>query len=171
MKNSQEKGEWISIPILEPPCNIKNFKCSDEPAWSDIEELVMKTYFVLKDSHNNYWFKTQEHEYRVSSSACDSEKMIKCTTFEEAELEAIKIIKQDVCWYGITNKVFIQIMIIDEEKEAEIIEEANKTALFLLKHGIDEEKETVEKEKLAQKEKDACTKNTNWLRRLFKRKD
>lgn len=131
----------------------------------------MKTYFVLKDPYNNYWFKIQEHEYYVSSSTCDSEKMIKCTTLEEAKLEAIKIIEQNICWYGTTDKVFIEIMIIDEEKEAEIIEEANKTALFLLKYGIDEEKETVKKEKLAQKEKDACTKNTNWLRRLFKWKD
>lgn len=34
----------------------------------------MKTYFVLKDSHNNYWFKIQEYEYYVSSSTCDSKK-------------------------------------------------------------------------------------------------
>lgn len=73
----------------------------------------MKTYFVLKDSHNNYWFKIQEYEYYVSSSTCDSKKkMIKCTTLKEAELEAIKIIEQN----GTTDKVFIEIMIIDEEK-------------------------------------------------------
>ena len=126
MKNSQGKGEWISIPMLEPPYNIEDFEYSDEPAWSDPEELAMKIYFVLKDPYGNCWFKDTrngESKYFLDggNTYYHPDMCLRFKTLEEAELEAMNIINQEtyVNIPGNVNKVFIEIMVVDEEKEQE----------------------------------------------------
>ena len=126
MKNSQGKSEWISIPMLEPPYNIEDFEYSDEPAWSDPEELAMKTYFVLKDPYGNCWCKNTRNgasKYFLNGGNAyyHPDTCLRFKTLEEAELEAMNIINQEtyVNIPGNVNKVFIEIMVVDEEKEQE----------------------------------------------------
>ena len=137
MKNSQEKGEWISIPMLEPPYNIENFKYSDEPAWSDIEELAMKTYFVLKDPYGNCWFKDTrngESKYFLDGGNVyyHPDMCLRFKTLEEAESEAMNIINQEtyINMPGNVNKVFIEIMVVDEEKEREYVDPVFVDTMF-----------------------------------------
>lgn len=91
----------------------------------------MKTYFVLKDPYGNCWFKDTrngESKYFLDggNTYYHPDMCLRFKTLEEAELEAMNIINQEtyVNIPGNVNKVFIEIMVVDEEKEQE--EEAHK---------------------------------------------
>lgn len=110
--------------MLKPPYDIENFEYSEKPAWSDTGELAMKTYFVLKDPYGNCWFKDTrngESKYFLDGGNAyyHPNMCLRFKTLEEAELEAMNIINQEtyVNIPGNVNKVFIEIMVVDEEKE------------------------------------------------------
>lgn len=96
----------------------------------------MKTYFVLKDSYGNYWFKdsrNEESRYFVAQGDDYLPDMnLRFKTLEEAELEAMNIINQEtyINMPGNVNKVFIEIMVVDEEKEQEWVDTVFVDTMF-----------------------------------------
>lgn len=80
--------------------------------------MNIKTYYVLTSENEEYWtYDNYFKKYtRFLLTPLNRQKLLKFSSLEKAQKEASKIMEESICLSDDINKVFIEPMVIDEEK-------------------------------------------------------